>query len=398
MSLRNHLKRNREFFAYIPSEIIIDILSRLPVRSIISCKCVCKPWLTLLRTHGFVESHRLKAIPGLAVYRFKLNLYKLFEFEDGLDLEHHGLHYKSVTKFNIPAFNGWVSGSANGFLFLCKESIELEQHVLRICNPITREYIELDCTEFVNYWLDVVTYGFGSTNITGQHKVVRIFQQQESIPGFLFRTVPKSDCVCHVYTIGTGVWRRISPFTHVAYSHNCSGAFLNGNLHWSVSDFEGPELWISCFDLETERFSTFSSPLLKTTLSIHPTILGDCLCLCDNSLADGIDIWLMKEYGVEKSWTKQFFIGIPRPLELVYKYDDVISPIRIFKDGDILLALDNEFLYYSKKNDAVLNLLTFEPHDDINQFLYTPSFLSLKSFGTEKKYPRFCIPGDNHIA
>ncbi|KAL8482124.1 hypothetical protein ACS0TY_028327 [Phlomoides rotata] len=386
--------RNQGLFANIPPEIIIEIISRLPVPSILSCKCVCKSWLTLLESNEFVKSHLLKAISGLAVYRFCLKLYKFFDFEDGLDLEHHGLHYKFVTEFNIPGCNGWIAGSADGLLFLCNRNNLLKHHALHVCNPITRDYIELDCNEFVDDSCGgVVTYGFGSSKITGRHKVVRIFQEKVPVPGgpvyfplgLPLHCVPKFECVCHVYTIGTGLWRRISPVAHLEFRPDSCGAFLNGNLHWSVSDFEGPpQLWISCFDLETERFSTFSTPLLNSALTAPPTILEDCLCLCDNSLADGIAIWLMKEYGVEKSWTKQFFIGYPLPFENIYFYVDAAYPIKVFKDGDILLAWEHEFHFYSKKNHTVQRLESFELHHDINAFPYTPSFLSLKSFEMEK--------------
>ncbi|KAL8485605.1 hypothetical protein ACS0TY_027772 [Phlomoides rotata] len=252
-----------------------------------------------------------------------------------------------------------------------------EHNALYVCNPITRDYIELDCNEFaVGSCRGVVTYGFGSSKITGHYKVVRIFQ--ESVPA------PKSKCICHVYTIGIGLWRRISPVTQLLFRHGSERAFLNGNLHWSVSDFEGPQLLISCFDLETERFSTLSTPLLKSAHTAPPTIFEDCLCLCDNSYGKGITIWLMKEYGVEKSWTKQLFIGDARAFVTTYSYGKLAYPIKIFKDGDILLAWEYKFLFYSKKNNTVQKLEAFEPHSDINAFLYTPSFLSLKSFGMEK--------------
>ncbi|KAL8482156.1 hypothetical protein ACS0TY_028352 [Phlomoides rotata] len=335
MSQKNHLIKNQELFAYLPPEIIIGILSRLPVRSILSCKCVCKSWLTLLESNEFVKSHLLKAIPGLVVYRFRLKLFKFFDFEDGLDLEHHGLHFKFVTEFNIPGCNGWIAGSADGLLFVCNK--------------------------------------------------YHLFEDHESVPlpgGPPLHCVPKSECVCHVYTIGTGLWRRISPVPQLYFLRDGDGAFLNGNLHWSVSDFEGPRLLISCFDLETERFSTFSTPLRQSALTAPPTIFEDCLCLCDTTrYGDGIAIWLMKEYGVEKSWTKQFFIVHAQPFETTFYIDEAAYPIQIFEHGDILLAWDDECLYYSKKNDAVLKRLTF---DYINPFLHTPSFLSLKSFGMEK--------------
>lgn len=84
----------------LPTENTIDILSRLSARDVISCKCVCKSGLELLNSREFVNSHLSKSVSGLAVVRS--NSYKIFEFEDRLDLEHHNLRYSLVTKSVFP--------------------------------------------------------------------------------------------------------------------------------------------------------------------------------------------------------------------------------------------------------------------------------------------------------
>ncbi|EEF28909.1 conserved hypothetical protein [Ricinus communis] len=44
--------------------------------------------------------------------------------------------------------------------------------------------------------------------------------------------------------------------------------------------------------------------------------LGGCLCMSNNVFAyDHVDIWIVKEYGVEESWTKSF--SIPKLLDNV---------------------------------------------------------------------------------
>lgn len=78
-------QRNFQFFEGLPPEITMDILSRLPVLSVFTCKCVCKSWLDLLKTDEFVNAHLAKAVPRLAVNDPKSC--KIFEFVDDLDLE-----------------------------------------------------------------------------------------------------------------------------------------------------------------------------------------------------------------------------------------------------------------------------------------------------------------------
>ncbi|KAL8482272.1 hypothetical protein ACS0TY_028434 [Phlomoides rotata] len=226
---------DKEFFTNLPSEIIIDILSRLPVLTIVRCKCVCKLWLDLLETHEFIESHLSKSVPGLAVMQsgtISSTLYKIYEFEDELDLEHHELHYNPVTTFILP-YHGLMQGSVNGLLLL-RDLRSFEPNGLSICNPVTHDYIEIQCPQdFVYRYPQVVTYGFGASKITSQHKVVRICHDcilDENTHQLM--SIPKSEC--HVYTLGTRSWRRVQPGPPLGYSCRTIGAFLNGNLHWET--------------------------------------------------------------------------------------------------------------------------------------------------------------------
>ena len=41
----------------LPRELIIDILSRLPIKSLCQFKCVSKPWRTLISHPDFVKTH-----------------------------------------------------------------------------------------------------------------------------------------------------------------------------------------------------------------------------------------------------------------------------------------------------------------------------------------------------
>ncbi|KAL8466493.1 hypothetical protein ACS0TY_035541 [Phlomoides rotata] len=363
----HHSEIKQDLLANLPSDIVIYILSTLPICTIIRCKRVCKSWLALLETPEFVSSHILNSIPGLAVYAGKPKLYDFFKFEDGRDLEQHELHYDFVTQISLPYKYGWICGSVDGLLFLRDVAKPI---MFCICNPFTRDYIEFDFAKEDVYsnTQALVTCGFGASKITGQHKAVIIRHD----------SYPKSDkSMCHIYTLETGSWRRTS---HVAHHDRQSiGALLNGNLHWLVLDLEDPQLQISCIDLETELFSSFSSPLTRcSTASVGLSALEDCLCLCDGSPADGFVLWFMKEYGDEKSWTKHFFICEDYKYNLRPHYFGM-CPIKIFEDGDVLMFWERILLFYYSKKNKTIKFRTADTR--IDAFLYIQSFLSLKSFG-----------------
>ncbi|KAL3638757.1 hypothetical protein CASFOL_016664 [Castilleja foliolosa] len=372
----------------LPQEIIINILSRLPIRTVVACKLVCKPWLELLETREFATSHLSKSVPGLAVFHY-LDLFRIFEFNDEPGFEHHRLHYDLVTEFQRTSFVNpshcsiGIQGSTNGLLFL--REINTQPHVHYICNPITREYIELPSPdELVHFYPTVKTYGFGTSKITGDNKVVRVLHECTRDDTHVLLDIPKSEC--HVYTLGTGTWRKIKHGSKLEYNCRSVGAFLNGNLHWLVVDMKGSSQ-ISCFDLETEIFTTFSPASAipeKEGFLGGLFVLGDCLCFCDNTSQDEIVIWLMKEYGNEKSWSKEYVIN--KHPEFGGECYEVVRPMKAFKNGDILMSWqDFCMFYYSNETKMISKIDMFELHNTwgVESMLHTSSFVSLKDLNRE---------------
>ncbi|KAL1557479.1 F-box protein-like protein [Salvia divinorum] len=345
----------------LPSEIIADILLRLPLESVATCKCVCKPWLDVIETDDFVTSHLSKSAPALAVSMPTeySNWFNVFKLEDEPEHEHE---HVPITKFDFPQAST-IQGSVDGLLLLKNPFID---H-LYICNPVTREFVELrglrtlprgDC------------YGFGVGKISGQHKVVYLN--------------PKSGC--HVYTLETGYpWRRVEAAlsfdNYYNFCFSSAGVYFNGNLHWLVSNGR-TSLYICCFDVETECFSTFSTPVESFMGKLHT--LGDCLSFCDiEPHGDGNVIWLLKECeSGEKCWREVHAISRKESYYGIDLYDS-FQLIQVYRNGDMLILWDEKlFIYYSNEERTTREIGLFGKMDDdcyyINCITLTPSFLSLK--------------------
>ncbi|XP_057786311.1 F-box/kelch-repeat protein At3g06240-like [Salvia miltiorrhiza] len=360
----------QHFFNFLPSEIILNILSRLPTRTTMICKCVCKPWLNLLATNEFVKSHLSKSVPGLVVFEWKTHPkpHKIVEFVNKLDFNCHEHRWNVLFNFDLP-FCGPTHSSANGLLFLCEGDGDIF-----VCNPITREYIRLPSPlprPYSKPRLQRHTYGFGVSRSSGKFKVVRILSATPERP---------DRCDCQVYTVGTVRWRRIVCGSMLEYEERSKGALLNGKLHFLAS--ERFSYGVSCIDLETELFSTFSPPPLSDPhMTRNLSVLGDCLCVCDTASVFRPDyeihLWLMKEYGNYESWTKEFIIrnvGMEDRLGCV-------CPIKVFEDGDIVMELGGRQLaYYSGKTKAIRRV---DPNILSCAVVYVPSFLPLKAYAME---------------
>lgn len=308
------------------------------------------------------------------------------------------MHQQDVKCYYVRLQTFWfaIGGSANGLLFLNDHTTDCTS----VYNPITREYIKLPLPE-EGY---PAAFGFGASKASGEHKVVEI--------------VSKSG-YCHVYTLGTGEWRHVEAASVAIIDVGRSslfGTFVDGNIYWKVrvshlSDQHYKAL-IFCFDLGTERFSTFRPPPVRGGGSNSELFtLKGCLCFSDEEDDDGIGLWLMKECGVDKSWRKEYVIKRPD-----FGFE-IFQPIKVFKDGDILVLCDeNMFFRYSIKTKTYQEIQSFgtlsyqeitktyqeiQPlgtltdqeiqffgtlrgkYSYINSLFFTPSFRSLKSLARE---------------
>ncbi|KAL1562165.1 F-box protein CPR1-like [Salvia divinorum] len=351
-----------DFFQNLPSEITPKILSRVPLRSLAISKCVCKPWRTLIESH--ISQTKTPAVLALFMPASDKTRCSFFELEE--EVESHDGHGNPLTKFHLPHSSS-IIGISNGFLLLYSES-----GVLHICNPFTRDYVEL-CLPGKSLPDFTLSFGIGMSKLSGQYKVV-------------CNSMHSDRHHVYVYTLGTGSWRRLEDTPLRFNVGRTSGALVNGNLHWIVSSGSYDGKWICCFDLETERFSTFPAPPLEgSTFARDLFTLRGCLCFCEKVSVNEIAIWLVKDYEVGKSWTKEFVV----PQCPAYGVNGFycVQPIHVFENGDILMQCDGKhFYYYSNKTKTTQYIDLFGEPDgwfSVTSMAFTPSFRSLKSFGVE---------------
>lgn len=384
----------------LPGHIITDILSRLPIKTIIHCRCVCRTWRSLVLDPHFANLHLSRTPTILIIHQeshrspdWDSDILKLIEF-DRDEHDQHGnglLHYDPLMNFDLKRFPNTeilLVGSVNGLLCFC----DYENEAIFICNPIMRECVTLPKPIYTERYPTRIVYGFGYSSLSGQYKVVQISQtpllDPEGLPFW-------DDSQGAVYVLGTANWRSIGtvPYLDSRRSYNLS---LNGNIHWLNWGGETSEL-ICSFDVENESFQVFPSPnnLIKQTWYASLGLFRDCLCLC---VPDGsedydidIDIWVMKEYGVKESWTKEIVIR-QNSSELSCLLCDEVSLLHVWENGDILILWRDDRLYLYSPERKTLEEVE-DPRDSSHivspfiiykMMLHVPSFLSLKDFERER--------------
>ncbi|XP_023741649.1 F-box protein At3g07870 isoform X1 [Lactuca sativa] len=365
----------------LPVEVMVDILSRLPVKTIIHSKCVCKKWLDIISDSYFANLHLSRSPTNLVIHHnlgFDTNGYKKPGTLTWVDLEDELDHHdpRMTLDLNLsPIFqNSQIlpAGSVNGLI--CLWQVCPKRHNIYICNPITREYMILPRQRNC-----IIVYCFGVGLLTHEYKLIRIFQR--GMPPYSTSSSRMGLFEAEVYTLGTGQWRSLGCVPY--WLSGSSGLFLNGHAHWILVDRDSPEK-IYAFDFDKETFDLFPSPPSSEAMRGSLGVINGCLCQCE-SFNSKLTIWVMKEYGVKKSWHKEVVIERSISPGLPLWCVEPVYVIEGFKDGVILMGSFRGVLFvYCPQRKTIVDFVKFDRSFKFNAWVYRPSFHRLHNFENER--------------
>ncbi|KAK9089809.1 hypothetical protein Scep_028891 [Stephania cephalantha] len=316
----------------LPREIIVNILTRLPIMSVLQLKKVCRSWRTFMQDASL--STMLLAVaternPCLILHHDSPIRNQLFFLDD----DAKNGYSKAVRKVSLPFTSVMpefdVSGSCNGFLCL---SDSLLAETIFLYNPFFQEHMELPKT--LNCANHDVVIGFGFVSASNEYKVIRIVYYMEPCDR-LRRSVYQQRSQVDLFTLGKDhSWRIVGSAKYRIHRHSPK-ILLNGFLHWVVIPYNcrpSPSRIILAFDFATEKFEVIPCPRWERPVR-HTFQLAEiqgCLSAVVNWKDGSIDIWIMKEYKVRESWMKEFTIGNYVPIGLNPRLS---RPIRIWRNG-----------------------------------------------------------------
>ncbi|KAL1548477.1 F-box protein CPR1-like [Salvia divinorum] len=341
----------------LPQEILIDIFSRLPAKSVGKCRCLAKTWQTLLSSTQFIKSH-LNRIPpheNLMLITPSGSVYSAASVDGAVS-----------SKLQSPENITELAGSCDGLVLL----VDDEDRKLLV-NPITMQLIEItDSPLALTKGESFSMYGLGHDMISDDYKIVVLSywdSDNECNPDC-------ADTFVDVYSVGRGVWRRAvnSPYDH-AVPHLACGAFVSGKIHWLASSREeGYPSVIAAFDLAREVFDEMPAPKdadAEKLVLYKLVVLGGCLCLFDVQ-RDRTHVWIMKEYGVGESW-RRFSI------EGEWEFD-VIKPLCFDGDEEVVWLTEEESLvvYNAKGKSFREKVVDGVPAMFVDGGVFLPSLVS----------------------
>ncbi|KAF7144756.1 hypothetical protein RHSIM_Rhsim04G0042000 [Rhododendron simsii] len=374
----------------IPHFILMEILSKLPMTTICNCRCVCSYFRNLISDPQFAQLHLSRSQPSLLLrsYYERESSLCLVESIDPcvVDSGINGdirVSDKALLKFkpncDLPIKGLEVLSSCNGIICLYKPR-SYDPYV--ICNPVVDEYVIVPQVEKGS----ICGSGFGFCSGTNRYKVLRFLSLSVGfgLPGLI-------KLEAEINTVGTNLWRGVgdAPLYLHLYSGGC---FLNGALHWIVHDTENCFESMCCFNFGKEQFQPFPGPSqfrgLPRQLQVDTMKMGvlkDGLSVSHHPGNDMLEIWVMKDYAVQDSWTKDFVIEIPW-LDL---YPGLLYlPLMVLNNGEIFMVSASVLFSCNMRDGSIRKVRVSRISSVIiGATTYIPSFISLRNAGTGR-YPQ----------
>ncbi|XP_026443271.1 F-box protein At3g07870-like isoform X2 [Papaver somniferum] len=389
-------------FSQLPSDILLDIITRLPAESVLDCKLVCKPRKNLVSHHpSFVQLHSTRLLDDSSDSAGELSFlvssyFGLYYFK--YDDEDDTFPIRTFRMINLtPPYRSHeikVLGSFNGLV--CLHGWD-DHYFYCICNPVTKEYVMLPKIE-KDYPVHDVKWsrGFGYLPLTNEYKVVQFMVRKEyKFPESVVFTE------AFVYTLGSGNgWRNVGRLDYEGcYMYDgCRvyaefGVFLNGVLHWA--HIEGGK--VLTLDLAEEKLEYLSPPPLpldggnryRYSMGVLDRVLYYAMSQATRDFSQTestyCDIWLLKNNN-DISDAEQEHLGWSKEFSLPER-----ELLAFTKSGGILCFGYRSLNIYDPVASSLETLADFNVFQQIIHFKTT--FVPLKGLAGEEEDIKFMESG-----
>ncbi|TYH00488.1 hypothetical protein ES288_A10G281100v1 [Gossypium darwinii] len=321
----------------LPEALVMEILSKLPVKSLTRFNCVCKYWCSSFQTPHFISKHHhynlennnlnllLSRCDGNTfqpyfsqlstekdqTYIVKQNIYLPFFKNDipSLYSACHGLMYLLDPSKDKAAI--W-NPSTREFKILPPSSIQRPPYF----SPFEETYLTLDDVEFYH-----AAFGFDSK--TDDYKVIRFVSltfvnSEEEHPH------PHSMYQVELYSLRSNSWKEIPSPEYIPTYTTLGNIYVDGICYWKT---------------ETGAYLDFRGLILSFNMG-------------NEKIDTSFDLWVTSE-GV---WTKQFNIK---------SISGVVRPLGFGKNGDLFVRdTNNKVLLFDASTQELkeLEIYTYLDH------------------------------------
>ncbi|KAL2935637.1 F-box/WD-40 repeat-containing protein 1 [Bienertia sinuspersici] len=232
------------FGDYLPEELLIEILSRLPVKSLLQFKIVCKSWYAIIESPSFISKHMENYYShndncgGCLIMQIEVTQAHEIENYQLLlnDNASRVIAYEDVrTPINS---NSYIRGPCDGLYYLWCYYEEDECFVwnpaineLKILPPLTMKPNHLP--SHITFTGMNNDYGFGYDSFTKDYKVVAIKDYRDPHKETYYDAKTTYPLSIFIYSLRNGSWSYWGDLSkHYYLQHNNCYIFINDSAYW----------------------------------------------------------------------------------------------------------------------------------------------------------------------
>ncbi|XP_025795633.1 F-box protein At5g07610-like isoform X2 [Panicum hallii] len=312
-------KKRASAAADLTDDLIVEILSRLPVKSICRFKCVSRHW------HGLIShpEHRKTLPQTLSGFFYPRNLLNhedaITEIPDFVGISRgEELPFLDPSLPFLPGYRWIRPEDSSGGLLLCncwKENPRDEFNYV-VCNPATDKWVVLPEAPDDLSSVSTIRLGFDPA-ISSHFHVFQLLEEDQY--GYITGL--------NIYSSETGVWsHKENGWSDEVVPVDSRGVFMNEMLHLISYD-------VTILTVDTEGKTWRTIPLLESmgfeNFCKGPVaFLGQsqgrlCYMNTRKHIASKISVWILEDYSAGR-W--------------IFKYN--ISTSQIFGEVDLMMELD----------------------------------------------------------
>ncbi|XP_048439348.1 F-box/kelch-repeat protein At3g06240-like [Pyrus x bretschneideri] len=223
--LRLRRRRKHTKLTDLPYEILVNILSRLPLKSLHHIRRLSKIMKNIVDGQSFVTLHTrlltatnaVAEVPQLILIHnigmASLAAVQLFEYDGNSSLKER--KHAIVSEIGFDGFNARI---VQQFVF-CNLFCFTVGNFCILFDPFKGQVLPLPMSDVqvpVEHRYDV--YGMGFDDLTSTHKIIRVSADMQN------------NIVAQVLVLGTSSWRKIRSVP--PYDLSSTNLFANGDMHW----------------------------------------------------------------------------------------------------------------------------------------------------------------------
>ncbi|KAM7478473.1 hypothetical protein LguiA_026686 [Lonicera macranthoides] len=306
------LVRSTTSFHSLPASLVANILSRLPVKTLITSTSVNKSWYAFIKNPKFI--HLKHSIKNGNQY---LLLAPTCASTKSCSLINEK-NYIEESKFEIPFQSGSIHiySSCNGLVCLGDGfPLHLGQD-LHLWNPSVKKHKHIQSSCYADLLKDCLknhgVIGFGFHEDDNDYRIVRIIFRADDTANFFGGLAPWVE----VYRLRSDTWRRVTANVPRLTDNN-SWVFVNGSVYWLEAKRDNSSEWIVSFDFKNEVFGEFKLPRnfrhgVGKGANVVILEFKGSVSVCafeltgDYGGSQRCSVWVRRENGGSISWVEQF--------------------------------------------------------------------------------------------